>query len=118
MWVIHLVFSLVFQKHLIIFSITLTVWFRSLALAVWIKVTLQAGFFRLYDKVNEIESAAAAFTEYCLREEDRDKVAEQTEFYNALQYLANYHLKKGELDDAYTYAYKCMECEEVTSHVS
>ncbi|KAJ8918259.1 hypothetical protein NQ315_014129 [Exocentrus adspersus] len=68
---------------------------------------------KLYDKLNETENAAAAFTEFCLREEDKDvKFEEQAEFYNALQYLANYHLKKGELDDAYTYAYKCMECEE------
>ncbi|KAJ8956878.1 hypothetical protein NQ318_014295 [Aromia moschata] len=69
---------------------------------------------KLYDKLGETENAAAAFTEFCLREEDRDIKCfeEQAEFYNALQYLANYHLKKGELDDAYTYAYKCMECEE------
>lgn len=69
---------------------------------------------KLYDKLHETENAAAAFTEYCLREDDRDmrSVEEQAEFYNALQYLADYHLKKGELDDAYTYAYKCMECEE------
>ncbi|XP_023018410.2 cell division cycle protein 23 [Leptinotarsa decemlineata] len=69
---------------------------------------------KLYDKLNETENAAAAFTEYCLREEDREVrcVEEQAEFYNALHYLSNYHLKKGELDDAYTYAYKCMECEE------
>ncbi|CAH1117785.1 unnamed protein product [Phaedon cochleariae] len=69
---------------------------------------------KLYDKLSETENAAAAFTEFCLREDDREMraVEEQAEFYNALQYLANYHLKKGELDDAYTYAYKCMEYEE------
>ncbi|CAG9853613.1 unnamed protein product [Phyllotreta striolata] len=69
---------------------------------------------KLYDKLGETENAAAAFTEFCLREDDREMkcVEEQVEFYNALQYLANYHLKKGDLDDAYTYAYKCMECEE------
>lgn len=73
--------------------------------------------FRLYDKVNESESAAAAFTEFCLREEDKDVKCfeDQTEFYSALQYLANYHLKKGELDDAYTYAYRCLEFEEVSA---
>ncbi|CAH1991215.1 unnamed protein product [Acanthoscelides obtectus] len=69
---------------------------------------------KLYDKCNEIENAAAAYTDFCLREEDKDSKGfeDQTEFYGALQYLANYHLKKGELEDAYTYAYKCMECEE------
>ncbi|KAK9888721.1 hypothetical protein WA026_000947 [Henosepilachna vigintioctopunctata] len=69
---------------------------------------------KLYDKLNETENAAAAFTEYCLREDDsKEKVYDdQTEFYNALQYLANYHLNKGQIDDAYTYAYKCLECDE------
>ncbi|XP_030755026.1 cell division cycle protein 23 homolog [Sitophilus oryzae] len=69
---------------------------------------------KLYDKLNETDNAAAVFIEYCLREEDReDKIPEdQIEYYNALQYLANYYLRKGELDDANTYAYKCMECEE------
>ncbi|KAF7287587.1 hypothetical protein GWI33_005945 [Rhynchophorus ferrugineus] len=69
---------------------------------------------KLYDKLDEIENAAAVYIEYCLREEDRDdKIPEeQRDYYNALQYLANYYLKKGNLDDANTYAYKCMECEE------
>lgn len=50
-----------------------------------------------------------------MREEDKkEKVAdEQPEYYNALQYLANYYLRKDQLDDACTYAYKCIECEEV-----
>lgn len=70
----------------------------------------------MYDKLDEIENAAAVYIEYCLREEDRDdKIPEeQRDYYNALQYLANYYLKKGNLDDANTYAYKCMECEEVS----
>ncbi|XP_044751936.1 cell division cycle protein 23 homolog [Coccinella septempunctata] len=69
---------------------------------------------KLYDKLNDTENAAAAFTEYCLREEsNKDKAyEEQTDFYNALQYLANYHMNKGQLDDAYTYAYKCLDCDE------
>ncbi|XP_045470221.1 cell division cycle protein 23 homolog [Harmonia axyridis] len=69
---------------------------------------------KLYDKLNDTENAAAAFTEYCLREEsNKDKAyEEQTDFYNALQYLANYHMNKGQLEDAYTYAYKCLDCDE------
>lgn len=53
-----------------------------------------------------------------MREDDsKERVLEdQIEFYNALQYLANFHLRKGQLDDAYTFAYKCMEYEEVRSH--
>lgn len=71
--------------------------------------------YRLYDKINDMENAAAVFIEYCLLEEEKkEKIPEeQHEYYNALQYLANYYLRKGHLDDAYTYAYKCMECEEV-----
>ncbi|XP_060518320.1 cell division cycle protein 23 homolog isoform X2 [Cylas formicarius] len=69
---------------------------------------------KLYDKLNERDNAAAVYIDYCLQEEEREeKIMEaQTEYYNALQYLANYCLKKGELEDAYTYAYKCMECAE------
>lgn len=75
-------------------------------------------FFRLYDKLNDTENAAAAFTEYCLREDSNKDRAyeEQTDFYNALQYLANYHLNKGNLGDAYTYAYKCLDCDEVSDY--
>lgn len=71
---------------------------------------------KLYDKVNDADNAASVFSEYCLREDDaKDKVYEdQTEYYNALQYLANYHMDRGNLDDAYTFAYKCVECEEVS----
>ncbi|KAJ8973599.1 hypothetical protein NQ317_010036 [Molorchus minor] len=80
-----------------------------------------------YEKLDETENALKCYYKACnlgdvegtaliklAKEEDRDIKCfeEQVEFYNALQYLANYHLKKGELDDAYTYAYKCMECEE------
>ncbi|ENN80893.1 hypothetical protein YQE_02682, partial [Dendroctonus ponderosae] len=69
---------------------------------------------KLYDKLNDTENAAAVFIEYCVREEDKKEkvIDEQPEYYNALQYLANYYLRKGQLDDAYTYAYKCIECEE------
>lgn len=72
-------------------------------------------FCRLYDKLNEPDNAASAFTDYCLRVDNLKEQGheEQVEFYSAFQYLANYHLKKGELDDAYSYAYKCLEFEEV-----
>lgn len=38
---------------------------------------------------------------------------EEVEFYNAFLYLANYHIKKGQYDDAYSYAFKCIEFDEV-----
>ncbi|CAG9769755.1 unnamed protein product [Ceutorhynchus assimilis] len=69
---------------------------------------------KLYDKLNDVDNASAVFIDYCLKEEEKEEKVpeEQTEYYSALQYLANYYLRKGDLDDAYTYAYKCMECEE------
>lgn len=78
-------------------------------------IVWQLVIFRLYDKLKEYDNAAAAFTEYCLREEDNKARFndDQTEFYAAFQYLANYHLKKGQLDEAYSYAYKCMENDQV-----
>lgn len=42
----------------------------------------------------------------------------ETEFYKAFQYLANYHLKKGQLEVAYTYANKCIEYDEVIFFIS
>lgn len=72
-------------------------------------------FHRLYDKLNETDNAAAAYTEYCLKEEEQRTGVydDQNEFFNAFQYLANYHLQKNQLEEAYTYAYKCLEHEEV-----
>lgn len=76
-------------------------------------------FFRLYDKLNEYDNSAAAYTDYCLlAENQKDRPPEeQSEFYNAFQYLANYHLKKGNLDIAHVYAFKCLESEEVSINI-
>lgn len=67
-----------------------------------------------------VDNAAFAFTEYCLREVEQKTANcdDQIELYNAFQYLAHYHLKKGCLDDAYANAYKCLEHEEVSLHFS
>ncbi|KAB0798290.1 hypothetical protein PPYR_09283 [Photinus pyralis] len=69
---------------------------------------------KLYDKLNEVDNAAAAYTEFCFKEEDQRAGGYdgENEFYNAFQYLANYHLKRGQLEDAYAYAYKCIEHDE------
>lgn len=69
----------------------------------------------MYDKVNDQDNAAAAFTDFCLRmDEQAEKTHEEiVEFYNAFLYLANYHIKKGQYDDAYSYAFKCIESDEV-----
>lgn len=71
--------------------------------------------FRLYDNLNDVDNAAAAYTEYCLSEHKPTPYnGDQANLYSAYRYLANYHMKKGQLDDAYTYAYKCLESEEVS----
>ncbi|KAK9737653.1 Anaphase promoting complex subunit 8 / Cdc23 [Popillia japonica] len=68
----------------------------------------------LYHKLKLFDNAAAAYTEYCLKldEQKATTYEDQIEYYNAFQYLANYHLNKGELDEAYTYANKCLENEQ------
>lgn len=65
--------------------------------------------------MKDADNAAAAFTDYCLRmgEQPEKTHEEETEFYNAFLYLANYHIKKGQYDDAYSYAFKCLEFDEV-----
>ncbi|XP_018324538.1 cell division cycle protein 23 homolog isoform X2 [Agrilus planipennis] len=69
---------------------------------------------KLYDKLNEHDNAAAAYTEYCLKEAEQQRTSyeDKNEYYMALQYLANYHLEKGQLEDASTCAYKCLEHDE------
>lgn len=60
-----------------------------------------------------MDSAAAAYTEYCLKDTDQaGGYEDKVEAYTAFQYLADYHLKKGQLDEAHAYAYKCLEHEE------
>lgn len=68
----------------------------------------------MYDNFNDVDNAAAAYTEFCLSESKPTQYSgEQANLYGAYRYLANYHMKKGQIDNAYTYAYKCLEYEEV-----
>lgn len=69
----------------------------------------------MYDRVKDVDNAAVAFTDYCLRmgEQPEKTHEEEVEFYNAFLYLANYHIKKGQYDDAYSYAFKTIEFDEV-----
>ncbi|XP_069697967.1 cell division cycle protein 23 homolog isoform X1 [Periplaneta americana] len=64
---------------------------------------------KLYDKLNEFTHAAAAFTEYVNENEPR---ADKSEMSQAYKYLANYYVKRNQLDEAYRYAQKCLEFEE------
>lgn len=69
----------------------------------------------MYDKLHLYDNAALTFTEYCLKEVDikASNFEEQMDLYYGFQYLANYHLQKGSLEDAYTFAFKCLEHAEV-----
>ncbi|KAK2190637.1 hypothetical protein NP493_72g01031 [Ridgeia piscesae] len=65
---------------------------------------------RLYERLSEEDQAAAAFTEYIVEMENQGMCGE--EHSQAYRYLANYHVKRGQLDDAYTAALKCTEFTE------
>ena len=65
---------------------------------------------RLYDKLQEQNHAAAAYTEYVTENEAR---ADKGEMSQAYRYLANYYVKRNQVDEAYQYAQKCLEFEEV-----
>jgi anaphase-promoting complex subunit 8 len=68
------------------------------------------SFSRLYDKLSEFNHAAAAFTEYVSDNESRPDKGEMSQAY---KYLANYYIKQSQVDEAYQYAQKCLEFEEV-----
>lgn len=69
--------------------------------------------------MNDPDNAAAAFTDFCVRMDEQTEKSheEEAEFYNAFQYLANYYMSRGQYDDAYAHAYKCIEYDEVRSSV-
>lgn len=73
------------------------------------------SFLRLYSQLDETENAAAAYTEYCLKEELNTQTENKSELYSAYLYLAYYHVKKNNLGEAYTCAFKCLDQEEVSN---
>nr|CAD7608857.1 unnamed protein product [Timema genevievae] len=76
------------------------------------EVTSTLKLAKLYDKIGEASNAKKAYEKYveeCLKNPNADK----SELSQAYKYLANAYLKIEELDDAYQYAQKCLEYEEV-----
>lgn len=67
---------------------------------------------KLYEKVSEVEQAAAAYTEYVNENDNVPVVDNKQELCFAYKHLANYHLKRNQLDMAYQFAEKCLGCEE------
>ncbi|GLG95826.1 Cell division cycle protein 23-like protein [Gryllus bimaculatus] len=66
---------------------------------------------KLYDKLNQTEHAAEAFNEY-VRDCESRQVGDKSELSQAFKHLANYYIKRNQVDEAYQYAQKCLEYEE------
>eukprot|EP00088_Acartia_fossae_P022234 TRINITY_DN2348_c0_g1_i15.p1 TRINITY_DN2348_c0_g1~~TRINITY_DN2348_c0_g1_i15.p1 ORF type:complete len:612 (-),score=157.17 TRINITY_DN2348_c0_g1_i15:648-2453(-) len=64
---------------------------------------------KLYEKTNEVDQAAEAYTQYILESQEMDR----DDLGNAFKFLANYHLKRNMLDEAYEYAMKCTQLADV-----
>lgn len=67
---------------------------------------------KLFDKLTNPEEAATAFTEFVNENDSSATTENKSELSQAYKYLANYHLKKSQLDLAYTFAQKCLNFEE------
>lgn len=68
--------------------------------------------FRLYDKLQENENASAAYIEY-VTDNECSQAGDKSEVSQAYKYLANYYIKRNQVDEAYKYAHKCLDYEEV-----
>ncbi|XP_033757440.1 cell division cycle protein 23 homolog [Pecten maximus] len=66
---------------------------------------------RLHEKLHEEDQAASAYTDY-INEASRQGNYNPEDQSQAYKYLANYHLKLGQLDEAFTAAQKCSEFPE------
>ncbi|XP_013402626.1 cell division cycle protein 23 homolog [Lingula anatina] len=66
---------------------------------------------KLYERLSEEDQAAAAYTDY-INETIRTGAFSTDEQAHAYKYLANYHIKHNQLDDAYIAAQKCTEYNE------
>lgn len=64
---------------------------------------------RLYEQTEDCDQAAAAYHQYILDSEAEGLNDERDQLSRAYRYLANYHVKKGLLEEAYHFAQKCTE---------
>jgi hypothetical protein len=64
------------------------------------------------DHLKDEETAARAYMEF-IRTQELRQVKNFTEFSHAAEFLANYHVKKRQYDQACSYARKCLEFPEV-----
>ena len=77
-----------------------------------LKVTFTCVDFRLYDKLQESENASAAYIEY-VTDNECNQAGDKSEVSQAYKYLANYYNQRNQVDEAYKYAHKCLDYEEV-----
>ena len=66
---------------------------------------------RLYERTNDTEQAAAAFHQY-IQDTESLGITERDQQSRAYRSLAQYHMKKGQYEDAYQYAQKCTEFQD------
>nr|CAD7571578.1 unnamed protein product [Timema californicum] len=77
------------------------------------EVTSTLKLAKLYDKIGQASNAMRAYEKYvmaCFKNPNADN----SELSQAYKYLANAYLRINDLDDAYQYAQKCLEYEEVS----
>ncbi|CAF3354286.1 unnamed protein product [Rotaria socialis] len=71
-----------------------------------------AKYAHVCDHLKDEETAARAYMEF-IRTQELRQVKNFTEFSHAAEFLANYHVKKRQYDQACSYARKCLEFPEV-----
>ncbi|XP_073986828.1 cell division cycle protein 23 [Rhodnius prolixus] len=67
---------------------------------------------KLFDRLSDHEQAANAFTEYVNENDSPINAENKIDLSLSYKYLANFHLKKNQLDLAYMFAQKCLNFEE------
>jgi len=64
---------------------------------------------RLYEKTDDHDQAAAAYHQFILESENDSLSEDRDQLSRAYRFLAQYHFKKGHLDEAFGYAQKCTQ---------
>jgi len=67
---------------------------------------------RLYERTNEVDQAAAAYTQY-IQETEGQGIPDRDDQGQAYKFLGYYHLRLDQLPQAYEYAMKCTELVDV-----
>jgi anaphase-promoting complex subunit 8 len=64
---------------------------------------------KLYERTGDSEQAAAAYSQFIVDAEAEGMSDDRDQLSRAYRYLAQFHVKRGQLEDAYRYAQKCTE---------